>query len=154
MLQAIGETTKERGAALLPSEHLKGAGGSAAANVGRRDGCGFMGRCGDCGSGRGGGVGPENGCPSAVLELNVGKRAKWVDEKETALRRKEKRCLRCGRDGCWISECPLLPARRPTPPARAYMKKSNPKLPRVEDLVDMAGDSSDQTETDDEELKE
>ena len=84
----------------------------------------------------------------------VGKRAKWVDEKETARRMKEKRCLRCGRDGCWISECPLLPARRPNAPARAYVKKSSPKLPKVEDLVDTDDGPSDQTETDEEELKE
>ncbi len=84
----------------------------------------------------------------------AGKRAKWVDEKETALRIKEKRCLRCGRDSCWISECPLLPPRRPNPPARAHVKKSRPKLPEVEDLVDTEDDSSVQTETDDEKLKE
>ena len=67
---------------------------------------------------------------------------------------KEKQCLRCGRDGCWISECPLLPARRPNAPARAYVKKSSPKLPKVEDLVDTDDGPSDQTETDEEELKE
>ena len=82
----------------------------------------------------------------------VGKRAKWVDEKETARRIREKRCLRCGRDGCWISECPLLPPKRPQP--HAHVKKSRPQLPKVEDLVDTDDGPSDQTETDEEELKE
>jgi hypothetical protein len=84
----------------------------------------------------------------------AGKRAKWVDQEERARRRKEKRCLRCGRDGCWIEECPLLPARRPNPPTNTRVKKSQPKLPRIEDLVDMEDDLSDRTETDEEELKE
>ncbi len=84
----------------------------------------------------------------------AGKRAKWADEKEMASRRKEKRCLRCGRDGCWITECPLLPPRRPDSRAQAQVKKSRPKLPKVEDLVDTDDDSSAQTETDEEELKE
>jgi hypothetical protein len=34
------------------------------------------------------------------------------------------------------------------------VKKSRPRLPEVEDLVDMDDDSSAQTETDEEELKE
>jgi hypothetical protein len=84
----------------------------------------------------------------------AGKRAKWADEKEMARRRKEQRCLRCGRDGCWIAECPLLPPRRPDSRAQAHVKRSRPKLPKVEDLVDTDDDSSAQTETDDEELKE
>jgi len=83
-------------------------------------------------------------------------RSLWERERSgstrNARRMKEKRCLRCGRDGCWISECPLLPAKRPRPPAR--VKKSRPRLPEVEDLVDMDDDSSAQTETDEEELKE
>ena len=84
----------------------------------------------------------------------AGKRAKWVDEKEMALRRREQRCLRCGRDGCWASECPLLPPRRPDPRPQAHVKRSRPRLPKVEDLVDTDDDSSVQTATDDEELKE
>ncbi len=84
----------------------------------------------------------------------AGKRAKWADENETALRIKEKRCLRCGRPGCWISECPLLPPRLPEPRAKAHVKKSAPKPPKVEDLVDEDGSSSDQTETDEEGRKE
>ena len=28
-------------------------------------------------------------------------------------RRQEQRYLRCSRSGCWITRCPLLPARRP-----------------------------------------
>jgi hypothetical protein len=84
----------------------------------------------------------------------AGKRAKWADEKEMALRRREKRCLRCGREGCWITECPLLPPKRPDSHSRARVKKSRPKLPKVEDLVDSDDDSSVQAATDDEELKE
>ncbi|KAK4171223.1 hypothetical protein QBC36DRAFT_199796, partial [Triangularia setosa] len=40
-----------------------------------------------------------------------GKRAKWVDQSEIDRRKSEGRCLRCGRTGCKISKCPLLPAR-------------------------------------------
>jgi hypothetical protein len=42
-----------------------------------------------------------------------GKRAKWVDQAEMTKRRREGRCLRCGRSECQIANCPLLPARRP-----------------------------------------
>jgi hypothetical protein len=34
------------------------------------------------------------------------KRAVWVDREEMDLRRDERRCLRCGRDGCWTDKCP------------------------------------------------
>jgi hypothetical protein len=43
-----------------------------------------------------------------------GKRAKWVSQEEWRARRKEGRCLRCGRTGCQIAECPLLPPKRPS----------------------------------------
>ena len=43
-----------------------------------------------------------------------GKRAKWVSQEEWRARRKESRCLRCGRTGCQIAECPLLPPKRPS----------------------------------------
>jgi hypothetical protein len=84
----------------------------------------------------------------------AGKRAKWVDEKEQELRRKEDRCFRCGRPQCRIKKCPLRPARRPTPSARAQVKKSHPMLPAVEDLVDSDSDTSGQAESEGEELKE
>lgn len=40
----------------------------------------------------------------------VGKRAKWVSRDEIDRRRTEGRCLRCGRDGCRITRCPLKAA--------------------------------------------
>lgn len=40
----------------------------------------------------------------------VGKRAKWVAQDEIDRRRAEGRCLRCGRDDCRISRCPLKAA--------------------------------------------
>jgi len=44
--------------------------------------------------------------------------------------------------------------RHPNTPARVYIKKSSPKLPKVKDLVDIDNSPSNQTETDEEELKE
>lgn len=43
----------------------------------------------------------------------AGKRAKWVSPDELECRRREGRCFRCGRDGCSIRQCPLLPAKPP-----------------------------------------
>jgi hypothetical protein len=87
----------------------------------------------------------------------VGKRAKWIDEKEKERRRREGRCFRCGRTGCVVAECPLLPARSPGS-ARAnhsQVKKSKPVVKAlVEDTEDEESASYDQTETDEEELKE
>lgn len=37
-------------------------------------------------------------------------RARWADRNEMDRRRQEKRCLRCGRESCWSTECPYLPA--------------------------------------------
>ncbi len=58
-----------------------------------------------------------------------GKRAKWVSQEELDRRREEYRCLRCGRSGCRIAQCPLLPAKRPTPMPNAgqsHVKRSKP----------------------------
>ncbi|KAJ5863529.1 retrotransposon gag protein [Penicillium soppii] len=41
------------------------------------------------------------------------KRARWASEDEMHDRRREGRCLRCGKTGCRIAECPYLPAKRP-----------------------------------------
>lgn len=38
------------------------------------------------------------------------RRARWADRDEMDRRRQEKRCLRCGRESCWSTECPYLPA--------------------------------------------
>jgi hypothetical protein len=43
----------------------------------------------------------------------IGKRAKWVSQGEIDKRRYENRCLRCGRHGCRLLQCPLLPAINP-----------------------------------------
>lgn len=52
----------------------------------------------------------------------TGKRAKWVSQDEIERRRAEGRCLRCGKDDCWISRCPMKPA---VPP------KEKTRRPRV-----------------------
>ncbi|KAK4233026.1 hypothetical protein C8A03DRAFT_19813 [Achaetomium macrosporum] len=82
----------------------------------------------------------------------AGKRAKWAEEEEVQRRRKEGLCTRCGRKGCWSTKCPLLPPKRPKPQTR--VKKSTPRLPAVEDLVDSEAETPDQTESEDGELKE
>jgi hypothetical protein len=88
----------------------------------------------------------------------AGKRAKWVDEKETERRRKEGRCFRCGRTGCQVAECPLLPARPPSGLTRANhsrAKKTKPVVKAlVEDTEDEGSTSYDQSGDSDEELKE
>ena len=43
----------------------------------------------------------------------VGKRAKWISKEEIETRRRDRRCLRCGRTGCRIATCPLAAAIRP-----------------------------------------
>jgi len=58
------------------------------------------------------------------------KRAQWVSEEEISSRREEGRCLRCGKPGCWISECPLLPARRPEQKNRVAASKPKRKEDR------------------------
>ena len=42
-----------------------------------------------------------------------GKRAKWVSQDEIQKRKKEGRCMRCGRRECRIPKCPLSPAKPP-----------------------------------------
>jgi hypothetical protein len=85
-----------------------------------------------------------------------GKRAKWVDQEELNRRRKEGRCYRCGRTGCNVAECPLLPPRRPPQARRARVKRTRPVLSAAVDEDDTPAEdsSSDQTENSDEELKE
>jgi hypothetical protein len=82
----------------------------------------------------------------------VGKRAKWASEEEVQRRRREGLCTRCGRKGCWSDKCPLLPPKRPN--SQTHVKRSTPKLPAIEDMVDSESDASDQTESEDEKLKE
>jgi hypothetical protein len=82
----------------------------------------------------------------------VGKRAKWASEEEVQRRRREGLCTRCGRKDCWSDKCPLLPFKRPN--SQTHVKRSTPKLPAIEDMVDSESDASDQTESEDEKLKE
>jgi hypothetical protein len=82
----------------------------------------------------------------------AGKRAKWASEEEVQRRRREGLCTRCGRKGCWSTKCPLLPPKRPN--SQTHVKRSHPKLPAIEDIVDSESDASNQTESEDRELKE
>lgn len=86
----------------------------------------------------------------------AGKRAKWIDEKEKERRRKEGRCFRCGRTGCTVAECPLLPARPPSLARgnHSQVKKSRPVTKALVEDTEDEGISYDQSEADDEELKE
>lgn len=45
--------------------------------------------------------------------IAVGRRARWVDDKERRRRKDSNLCLRCGSDTHFIPKCPVLPARRP-----------------------------------------
>ncbi|THC88328.1 hypothetical protein EYZ11_012226 [Aspergillus tanneri] len=56
----------------------------------------------------------------------LGKRAKWMPVEEINQRRVEKRCIRCGRSGCWLNRCPLKAAVNP-----AHQQRSYPREPRV-----------------------
>ena len=71
----------------------------------------------------------------------AGKRAKWVGKDEIQRRQKEGLCVKCGRKGCWSDRCPLLPAKHLDANARA--KKSRPKLPTVQNMVESDSDTSD-----------
>ena len=88
----------------------------------------------------------------------AGKRAKWIDEREKERRRKEGRYFRCGRTGYIVAECPLLPAKPPlvlTGVNYTRVKRSKPIIKAlVEDTEDEGNTPSDQTETNEEELKE
>lgn len=56
-----------------------------------------------------------------------GKRAKWVSQEELDRRREDGDCLRCGRPGCRIAKCPLLPAKRPSAETKKVKaKKAKP----------------------------
>ena len=43
----------------------------------------------------------------------VGKRAKWVSVEEMRAWRRERRYFQCGRSGCHVKKCPLLPPINP-----------------------------------------
>ena len=71
-------------------------------------------------------------------------------------RRKEGSCFRCGRKECRIDKCPLRLAKRPNTPEakRTRIKKSEPKVPKMEDLIELDDDDSSTTEADDGESKD
>jgi hypothetical protein len=46
----------------------------------------------------------------------VGKRARWVTQSEFEMRRNSRLCIRCAREGCHSSRCPLKPAINPSRP--------------------------------------
>lgn len=71
-----------------------------------------------------------------------GKRAKWVDRAEMDRRRKEGRCLRCGRTGCNVAECPLLPPRRPSQATKVQARRTKPVLDAVIDEDEEVTDNS------------
>ena len=54
---------------------------------------------------------PTGSARAAVTGLQ--KRAKWVSKEKLDARRREGRCLRCGKPGHRKSEYPCLPARQP-----------------------------------------
>jgi hypothetical protein len=84
----------------------------------------------------------------------VGKRAKWVDQAEIDRRRKEGRCLRCGRTGCWLDKCPLQPAKRPQLPARSTAKRTKPVMEAAVEEDDRESDVAPSDQSEDERLKE
>lgn len=73
-----------------------------------------------------------------------GKRAKWVTREEMTSRRKEKRCMRCGRTGCKMTVCPLLPAQRPETKAHRARPVLDAAVEQEEDEAHT--DPSDQTD--------
>lgn len=83
-----------------------------------------------------------------------GKRAKWVSQEELQARKKENRCFRCGRKGCKVEQCPLLPARRPSsqqPQQRSFQQQIEAlvasaaveEVEQLEELTDSSVEDSD-----------
>jgi hypothetical protein len=76
-----------------------------------------------------------------------GKRAKWVNQEELDRRRSEGRCFRCGRTGCSVGECPLLPPRRPPQTMKVQGRRTRPVLEAaIDENGDVPDDSSCETE--------
>ena len=71
-------------------------------------------------------------------------------------RRKEGSCFRCGRKECRIDKYPLRPAKRPVTPEaeRMHIKKSEPRLPKMEDLIELDDNDSSMAEADDSKSKD
>jgi hypothetical protein len=58
----------------------------------------------------------------------VGKRARWVTQSEYETRRNSGLCIRCAREGCHSSRCPLKPAINPSRP-RTQVHKAKARTP-------------------------
>jgi hypothetical protein len=91
-----------------------------------------------------------DGYPSTRAEDRnlLGKRAKWVDYRKMNARKKENRCLYCGRSNCRIITCPLAmafnPARNNLTRLRENRTKSRVQvLEAAVELDQKASDSED-----------
>jgi hypothetical protein len=83
-----------------------------------------------------------------------GRRAKWVDQAEIDRRKSEGRCLRCGRTGCRVNKCPLLPAKRPEPSNGTKVARSKPVLKAEVEDENGESDLSPSDQSENESLKE
>lgn len=83
-----------------------------------------------------------------------GKRALWVEQTEVDRRRNEGRCLRCGKAGCWVDKCPLLPAKRPRPDGEVKARRARPALRTAVDDEDEGMDPTSPDQSENESLKD
>lgn len=91
------------------------------------------------------------------------RRAQWVDQEEIERRRRDKRCIRCGKKGCWSTKCPYSPPRLRSetdastrspdrnddekPPKRStYAKKSKTKREEVIETTSESESPNDDSE--------
>ena len=72
----------------------------------------------------------------------LGKRAKWVELDEMNARKRDQRCLRCGRDNCRISRCPLAAAIPPHLRNAAAKPRTRPAVTKAEVDEEDATDES------------
>ena len=86
----------------------------------------------------------------------MGKRAKWVNRDEIERRRKEGSYFRYRRKEYRIDKCSLRPIRRPDiyETECTYIKKSEIKLPKIEDLIELDDNDLTITEVDASESKD
>jgi hypothetical protein len=71
-----------------------------------------------------------NGYPSKRPQDKalLGKRAKWVEKEEIEARRRDRRCLRCGRDDCRVQTCPLAAPIRPSSRTQVGVTTVRPRV--------------------------
>jgi hypothetical protein len=79
--------------------------------------------------------------------LAQGRRAKWVSQEEMNKRRREGRCFRCGSSEHRVSECGLLPPRRPMEPHQARGPRAAPGRSALAEPQRGGSDSEDSPET-------